>query len=79
MSSQSAILISGTNFLNTIKENAPEVYSNLGIYEQLKGKSGKSDFSMMNLIIPIKSKHPKEALQFALFLTNAQSASAALA
>ncbi|MDD3593755.1 MAG: sugar ABC transporter substrate-binding protein [Candidatus Gastranaerophilales bacterium] len=73
MSSQSVILISGTNFLNSIKENSPEVYSNLGIYEQLKGNNGKSDFSMMNLIIPIKSKHPKEALKFALFLTNAKN------
>ena len=73
MSGQTALLVSGTNFLNTIKENAPEVYANLGIYEQLSGKDGKTDFSMMNLIIPLKSKHPKEAIDFALFLTNSQN------
>lgn len=70
MSGQTAILVSGTNFLNTIKDNAPEVYANLGIYKQLSGTNGKTDFSMMNLIIPKKSKNPKEAIDFALFLTN---------
>ncbi len=73
MSSQTAILVSGTNFLNTIKANAPEVYSNLGVYPQLAGDSGKTDFSMMNLIVPLKSKHHKEAIDFALFLTNAEN------
>ncbi|MCR4881588.1 MAG: sugar ABC transporter substrate-binding protein [bacterium] len=70
MSGQTAILVSGTNFLDTIKANAPEVYKNLDIYEQLSSDTGKTDFSMMNLIIPLKSKHPKEAVDFALYLTN---------
>ncbi len=70
MSGQTAILVSGTNFLNTIKENAPEVYSNLDIYPQLTSENKKNDFSMMNLIVPLKSKHPKEAVDFALFITN---------
>ena len=70
MSGQTALLVSGTNFLNTIRDNAPEVYKNLGIYKQLSGTNGKTDFSMMNLIIPKKSKNPKEAIDFALFLTN---------
>ncbi|MCQ2958522.1 MAG: sugar ABC transporter substrate-binding protein [Candidatus Gastranaerophilales bacterium] len=73
MSGQTAILVSGTNFLNTIKDNAPEVYSNLDIYPQLTGDNKKSDFSMMNLIIPLKAKHPKEAVDFALFLTNKEN------
>jgi len=71
MSGQTAILVSGTNFLNTIEANAPEVYEKLGIYEQLTSDNGKFDFSMMNLIIPQKSKHPKEAVEFAVFVTNA--------
>ena len=73
MSGQTAILVSGTNFLNTIKANAPEVYKNLDIYTQLSSDTGKTDFSMMNLIIPLKSKHPKEAAEFALYLTNAEN------
>ena len=70
MSGQTAILVSGTNFLGTIEANAPEVYKNLGVYSQLLGSNGKADFSMMNLIIPLKSKYPNEAIAFALFLTN---------
>jgi len=73
MSGQTAILVSGTNFLDTIAANAPEIYSNLDIYPQLTSNSGKTDFSMMNLIVPIKSKHPKEAVDFALFLTNKEN------
>ncbi len=73
MSGQTALLVSGTNFLDTIKANAPEVYTNLDIYEQLSSDTGKTDFSMMNLIVPLKSKHPKEAVEFALYLTNAQN------
>lgn len=73
MSGQTAILVSGTNFLNTIEANAPEVYANLGIYPQLTSDNGKTDFSMMNLIIPKKSKYPKEAVDFALFVTNRQN------
>ena len=73
MSGQTALLVSGTNFLDTIKANAPEVYKNLDIYTQLSSDTGMTDFSMMNLIVPLKSKHPKEAIDFALFLTNAQN------
>ena len=73
MSGQTALLVSGTNFLDTIKANAPEVYKELDIYEQLSSDTGKTDFSMMNLIVPLKSKHPKEAVEFALYLTNAEN------
>ena len=73
MSGQTALLVSGTNFLNTIKANAPMVYANLDIYEQLTGDSNKTDFSMMNLIVPLKSKYPQEAVDFALYLTNAEN------
>jgi len=73
MSGQTAILVSGTNFLTTIKANAPEVYANLDVYPQLTSDNGKTDFSMMNLIVPKKSKNPKEAVDFALFITNKQN------
>ncbi len=73
MSGETVILISGTNFLNDIKENSKSVYDNLGIYEQLTGDLNKTDFSLMNVIVPKKSKHPKEAVEFALFLTNKEN------
>ena len=70
MAGQIVFLQAGANFLNIIKENAPEVYKNTEISYQLAGKNGKYDFSVMNLIIPLKAKHSKEALKFAEFLTN---------
>jgi putative chitobiose transport system substrate-binding protein len=33
-------------------------------------QNGIIDISLMNLVIPIKSKHPQEAIDFALFMTN---------
>ena len=70
MSGQIVYLQAGANFLNIIKENAPKIYENTEISYQLKGSSGKYDFSVMNLIIPSKSKHKSDALKFAGFLTN---------
>lgn len=63
----------GTNFLNLIKENAPKTYNKLTLAPQLVGTSGKYNFSIMNFVIPIKSKKQKEALKFALFLTNKEN------
>ena len=63
----------GTNFLNLIKENAPKTYNKLTLAPQLVGTSGKYNFSIMNFVIPIKSKKQKEALKFALFLTNEEN------
>ena len=70
MSGQVVYFQGGANFLNLVKENAPDIYNNTGISEQIKGSLGQNDFSLMNLVIPLKSKHPYEALDFALFLTN---------
>jgi putative chitobiose transport system substrate-binding protein len=53
-----------------IKDNAPNVYKNTDVAPQIVGKLGQNDFSLMNFIIPLKSKHKKEALDFCLFLTN---------
>ena len=60
----------GANFLNMIKENAPKVYSDVDVIEQIKGPVGQNDFSVMNFVIPVKAQHKQEALDFCLFLTN---------
>lgn len=60
----------GANFLNMIKENAPKVYANVDVQEQIKGPVGQNDFSVMNFVIPLKASHKQEALDFCLFLTN---------
>lgn len=70
MSGQIVFFQAGSNFLNMIKENAPSIYDVTDVTEQLKGSVGQNDFSLMNLIIPLKSKHKADALKFALFLTN---------
>lgn len=63
----------GANFLNMIKENAPSIYENTDVIEQIKGPVGQNDFSVMNFVIPLKAKHKNEALDFCLYLTNAQN------
>ncbi len=63
----------GANFLNMIRENAPSVYESTDITEQIKGPVGQNDFSVMNFVIPKRAKYKKEALDFCLYLTNAQN------
>lgn len=73
MSGQIVFFQSGANFLNMIKENAPEIYGNTDVTRQLTGDLGQYDFSLMNLVIPVKSSHKDAALKFALFLTNEEN------
>lgn len=63
----------GANFLTMVKENAPSIYEKTDVTEQIKGPVGQNDFSVMNFVIPLRAKHKKEALDFCLFLTNAQN------
>ncbi len=70
MSGNIVLLGAGANFLNMIKENAPSTYKTTDVAPQIVGELGQNDFSLMNFVIPIKSKHKEEALKFALFLTN---------
>ncbi|MDX2085590.1 MAG: extracellular solute-binding protein [Candidatus Melainabacteria bacterium] len=69
-SGQLALLMAGANFLNIVKENAPTVYANTGIAPQFPTQSAYTDFSPMVLVVPKRSKHPKQAVDFALFVTN---------
>lgn len=73
MSGQVVFFQSGANFLNMIKENSPQVYENTDVAGQITGDLGQYDFSLMNLVIPVKSSQKQDALKFALFLTNEQN------
>lgn len=73
MSGQLAYLVTGANFLNMISENAPSVYDSTDVLPQLTGDSGKYDYSLMNFIIPKKSKYPLDAVKFAKFFTNEEN------
>lgn len=70
MSENIALIGAGANFLNMIKENAPQTYSKTDVAPQIKGDLGQNDFSLMNFVIPLRAKHKQQALKFALFLTN---------
>ena len=61
------------DFLNIVKENAPQVFKHTDVSNQLTGSNGKYDVSIMNLIIPARAKNKEAALKFALFLTNKQN------
>lgn len=63
----------GANFLTMIKENAPKVYAQTDVTEQLKGPVGQNDFSVMNFVIPLRAKYKPEALEFCLYLTNSEN------
>ncbi len=73
MAEETALFEGGSNFLNLIKENAPKTYKKIGIAPQFVGPTNKYNYSMMNFIIPLKSKKRDEALKFALFLTNKEN------
>ena len=73
MSGNIVTIQAGANFLNMIKENAPNVYKYTDIAPQVTGKLGQNDFSMMNFVIPKRAKNKAEALKFALFLTNEEN------
>ncbi len=51
----------GANFLNMIKENAPSVYAETDVIEQIKGPVGQNDFSVMNFVIPLRAKHKRSS------------------
>lgn len=63
----------GANFLNMIKENAPKIYEQTDVTEQIKGSVGQNDFSVMNFVIPVRAKYKNEALDFCLYLTNEEN------
>jgi putative chitobiose transport system substrate-binding protein len=63
----------GPNFLKIVKENAPEIYRQTAVAPQFPQNAKFKDFSLMVLVVPRKSAHPKEAVEFAAFITNAQN------
>jgi len=63
----------GPNFLKIVKENAPEIYRETGVAPQFPQDAGMKEFALMVLVVPVKSEHPKEAVDFAAFITNAQN------
>lgn len=70
---QTAILVSGPQFLNIIKQNNPNLYSKISVSEQLTGKSGKFGVGIMNFVIPLASKKKEKSIKLAEFITNKEN------
>lgn len=70
MSENIVLFQAGANFLNMIKENAPQTYKYTDVAPQITGELGQNDFSLMNFVIPLRAHNKVAALKFALVLTN---------
>lgn len=68
-----ALLMTGPNFLTTIRENAPALYAQTDVAPQFPQNAALSDFSTMILVIPKRSRHPRLAAELALWLTHARN------
>lgn len=68
-----AMLLVGPNFLKIVQENAPGIYKDTAVASQFPKESGFIDFSEMVLVVPSRTKHPKEAVELAAFITNHQN------
>ena len=65
-----AQVASGAEYLRAIGTNAPRVAAVTAPYPPLVGPGGESNVAVMNLAISRQTDLPKEALSFALFLTD---------
>ncbi len=66
-----ALLATGPEFLRSIQTNAPRIAAATEPQPPLTGADGAANVAVMNLAVPRQSALPKEAVSFALFLTDA--------
>lgn len=65
-----AIISSSGSTLARVKDEAPDIYKNIGIAAPLTGSIGLSRNALMNLVVPSASKNHEEAIKFAAYITN---------
>ncbi len=65
-----AMMHSGAQSINRVKDEAPNIYKNVEVTQSLVGKAGIINNSVMNLVVTELSKNHKEAIDFAAFITN---------
>ncbi len=68
-----AMLLTGPEFMQAIKLNAPDIAKISDVSTQIVGPNGKKSASAMNVVVPSSSKNLDNAVKFALFLTNAMN------
>ncbi|MEM7595216.1 MAG: extracellular solute-binding protein, partial [Cyanobacteria bacterium P01_A01_bin.83] len=72
-SGETAILNSGAEFIDTISNNAPTIAEVSAVAPQITGITDKKSVAVMNLVIPRDSDKSKQALKYALFVTNSEN------
>lgn len=70
-SEQVAMSLSSSPFINKIKTAAPDVYEKMVAVPSPVGKAGIRYSNTMNIVVPVATSHKKEAVDFAVFVTNA--------
>lgn len=65
-----ATVFTGPQFLNRIRQDAPDVYKATIVAPAPKSKTGIVAADVMNLAVPKASKHVEEAVKFANYFTN---------
>ncbi len=68
-----ALLGTGAEFLKTIANNAPTIYEQSAVSQQITGETGKRNVAVMNLVIPRDTDKANEAIKYALFVTNSEN------
>jgi putative chitobiose transport system substrate-binding protein len=67
---QLAMLATGPQFLLRIRTDSPDVYRDTGVSPAPLGKGHVLDLPTMALAVPRGTRHPAEAVRFALFVTD---------
>lgn len=71
---QSEEVAFGTDFfISEIEENAPDIFDKTVPSPAITGESGKKMMSVQNLVVPEQSEQQEAAVDFALFVTNAEN------
>jgi putative chitobiose transport system substrate-binding protein len=75
---QLVLLPAGVSLVSNLQSNAPEVFKQTRVAGQFllhtqEKTAGTVDVASMILVLPKRSKHPKEALALALFVTQASA------
>ena len=66
-----AQVATGPEFLRNLQTNAPGIAARTRAWPPLRGGDGAVNVAVMNLVVPRQSRHGAEAVDFALFLTDA--------
>lgn len=72
-SGQVAMVFTGPVFLKRVKDNAPAIYANTDVAPAVVGKTGKHELAAMSISVMNSSKHKKEAVDFAFYVTNSEN------